>query len=486
MRTSGLRSAALALLVLSATLSGCFGSDDDGIDVGKAVNPFTFEVPALTFYHLPGNLTQNATDAVADASTWEWLVGNNTPFPATGTYHPIGFTTFEPTIGVTSEGTILITNYGGTGSGTHIIRSQDQGLTWEDVGPFNPVFPNLGQVPTSNDPYIYVDKWTDRIVKFDMHALTAMFVEFSDDEGDSWSIPYSADGYYSPQDHQSIASMPPPEGVNPSYDTVYVFCINTGSSALGPQCSRSMNGGLTWDVQRPGYPNGVAQCSGLHAHLAGAADGTIYRGNPSCEGPAVYRSVDGGYTWTEHTITSAVQVYPGDHEVATAADEAGGLHATWIGADGMIWYANSQDKGDTWSEPMTVAPPGVTGAGFPTVFAGEDGRVAIGYIGTRGQAEWDGFISIMTDSWNEHPLITTVQVNQPGDPLDTTADCGWVRCGGFGDFIDIEIDDEGRPWVALANNPNGEIGIVGTMNLGVALYGDLRLLPELPEGEVFV
>ena len=61
-----------------------------------------------------------------------------------------------------------------------------------------------------------------------------------------------------------------------------------------------------------------------------------------------------------------------------------------------------------------------------------------------------------------------------------------MRCGGFGDFIDIEIDDEGRPWVALANNPNGEIGIVGTMNLGVALYGDLRLLPELPEGEVFV
>ena len=28
--------------------------------------------------------------------------------------------------------------------------------------------------------------------------------------------------------------------------SIFVFCINTGSSAAGPQCSRSLNGGLTW------------------------------------------------------------------------------------------------------------------------------------------------------------------------------------------------------------------------------------------------
>ncbi len=29
-------------------------------------------------------------------------------------------------------------------------------------------------VPNSNDPYLYVDLWTDRLMKFDMHALAGM------------------------------------------------------------------------------------------------------------------------------------------------------------------------------------------------------------------------------------------------------------------------------------------------------------------------
>lgn len=50
-------------------------------------------------------------------------------------------------------------------------------------------------------------------------------------------------------------------------------------------------------------------------------------------------------------------------------------------------------------------------------------------------------MSIMTDAFAENPLITTVAVNSPDDPLNITDDCGDVRCGGFGDFIDVEIDD---------------------------------------------
>lgn len=61
-------------------------------------------------------------------------------------------------------------------------------------------------------------------------------------------------------------------------------------------------------------------------------------------------------------------------------------------------------------------------------------------------------MSIMTDAFAENPLITTVSVNSPDGPLDITDDCGNVRCGGFGDFIDVEIDDEVRPWIALAHN----------------------------------
>ena len=158
-----------------------------------------------------------------------------------------------------------------------IIRSQDQGQTWENVGPFGQVYP-AGQVPNSNDPYIYVDPWTDRIVKFDMHALVSMYVEYSDDGGDTWSVPFTAYGYYTPQDHQSIASTVDVDGQG-SYETIYVYCINTGTSIAGPQCSRSLDGGHTWDLQLPGSPL-TTQCSGLHAHVVGSIDGWVYRGNP--------------------------------------------------------------------------------------------------------------------------------------------------------------------------------------------------------------
>ena len=65
--------------------------------------------------------------------------------------------------------------------------------------------------------------------------------------------------------------------------------------------------------------------------------------------------------------------------------------------------------------------------------------------------------------------------------MDVTSDCGNVRCGGFGDFIDVEIDDEGRPWIALAHNAAGfDEAVIGTLTEGPALYGELAYLAPLP------
>ena len=187
------------LILATQALAGCFG-DDEVEDDPVVETPLDGLFSSMTWYHYAGGI--NASN---DSIGYDNLTGNSTPYPAMGTYYGIGDTTFEPTIGVTSTGGIHYSSYGGTGTGTMVYTSMDQGQTWNNMGPFNPIIGDMGQVPSSNDPYIYVDKWTDRIVKFDMHALTAMFVEYSDDDGQTWSIPFSAEGYYSPQDHQHLA-----------------------------------------------------------------------------------------------------------------------------------------------------------------------------------------------------------------------------------------------------------------------------------------
>ena len=305
-------------IILCSSLTGCFASESS-VDITED-NIFSFtegELPITTWYHFAGSVEYpyavDATDPseIKNANLTVNLSGFNVPYYTSGTYYGTGWDTFEPTIGITSSGAIFFTNYNGLGDGTHIIRSKDQGQTWEDVGPFNQIDDDSGQTPNSNDPYLYVDKFNDKLVKFDMHALASMFVEYSEDEGETWSVPFPVEGYYAPQDHQSIASVPHENAILGGI--VYVYCINTGSPALGAQCSRSLDGGHTWDLQQIGYPTESFgnQCSGLHGHLAGGSDGSIYRGNPSCEGPAVYASHDGGYTWSENTITTEVGMQQG-------------------------------------------------------------------------------------------------------------------------------------------------------------------------------
>jgi hypothetical protein len=154
----------------------------------------------------------------------------------------------------------------------------------------------------------------------------------------------------------------------------------------------------------------------------------------------------------------------------------------WLGADNMPYYAYSRDEGNTWSEAMMIAPPaGLIGTGFPVVTAGSEGRVAFGYVGDSGNNTWNGYMTIITDAFSDNPLMTTVQINAPGDPLDTEVDCGYNRCGGLGDFLDMSVDQYGRPWFALSHNIQ-DIGIFATITEGPTLRGDLTEQTAMPLG----
>ena len=78
--------------------------------------------------------------------------------------------------------------------------------------------------------------------------------------------------------------------------------------------------------------------------------------------------------------------------------------------------------------------------------------------------------------------MTTVQLNVVDDPLDTEPDCGYNRCGGLGDFLDIRVDAYGRTWFSLSHNI-ADIGIFGTFQSGPSLRGEaITMLDEMPAG----
>ena len=476
----------MILLMFAPMISGCFSGNT--VEEIKESSPFDNLCPDgianNTWYHYPGAV--NALSAPHMINGTSILQGENVPMCTKGTYYGIGFSTFEPTIGITSADNLYMTSWGnGPGGSTAIIRCTDM-IEMVDVSSYSCENTYQGAVANSNDPYVYVDRWTDRIMKFDMHALAGMTVEWSDDEGETWG-PFGLASFatgYSVQDHQTIASSP----YNAAFhETTWVFCVN--GNWQSPLCSTSNDGGLTWGPEVPGAP---VNCNsgGLTGHMVGANDGNFYRGNPSCdgEGYSIYRSTNGGLTWTEHELPTDVtgmadtwnfeeaQVYP---------DEENNLHAMWMGADDLPYYSYSFNQGDSWSAPLMIAPPGLNGTGFPAVAAGDSGKVAFAYLGDTGGDTWNGYISIMTDSFSETPLITTVQVNEFGDPLSLEADCGYNRCGGFGDFIDILVDNHGRAWFGLSHNIGNNLqneGIYGTTMVGPSLRGTIAPLNILPEG----
>jgi hypothetical protein len=125
----------------------------------------------------------------------------------------------------------------------------------------------------------------------------------------------------------------------------------------------------------------------------------------------------------------------------------------------------------------------------PTLAAGENGSVAVAYVGTTvdtgytdmpEDAEWHAYLTTIRDATAAEPVATTTTtVNDRGDPIGM-GEYGGTRCraangAGIGDFIDIVVDDEGRPWAAYVdvcletcnaqNQPvRGEgVGLVGTL-----------------------
>lgn len=477
---SGVTAAFVAAVIL---LAGCFqaSTPSEGDGAGSAA----IDVPS----ECDGNRT-----AVSYTSAGPAVAADGR-----GCLYTTGLGTYEPTLGIHPEtGQIVVYPvYGNVALGPlSMARSDDGGATWHTVEIAEMGVPTH---PYSLDPFLWLDPATGRAFVDDLLTVHCSAISFTDDAGDTWT--HSATPC-TQADHINIFAGPPAVSPTVGYPNVVYRCgINTVAvlyASFSSTCQKSLDGGMTWvntgspafvtDPTAPGIQGVPGWCDGGVGHGAVGPDGTVYLGKGLCGTPMVASSQDEGLTWERVTISDLGMMVMFcnnyDHEVNVATDPSGNVYAFWVDNQHVPRLTVSQDQGQTWSDAVDVAPPGVTQASMPQLAVGADGRVAMLYMGSTNAPEgpfptttqtdpanceagggggdpayadvtWNAYITVSVDVLAESPTFTTVTANDPADPL-AVGKCGF-RCPGFGDFLDIQIGPDGTPWAALVD-PDGEVG----------------------------
>jgi hypothetical protein len=499
---------ALALALVLAVLAGCVQTP------GAKVTTASTMSPAATG-PIVGNLGvlhDGHERVIALDPTVVRLVGGEYVFPASAT---------EPSIGADKQGNVFMTGMTqaipGRSSPT-VWATFDHGATMKDVGPKLPVV-GVPEHPTTNDPIVYVDYDTGRVFMDDILPLSCGVLSYSDDKGATWvTDPYSC-GNSNVNDHQTIGTAKARTVPTVGYPNVVYRCVN--NVALS-ECAMSYDGGLSFTPQVPVFNAEQDGCSGTTGHVKGGPDGKAYLPIATCPGgPKIKVTSNDGLSWDTLQIKTPLKVT--NHDLGLAIDAKNDLYATFE-SGGQVWYTASTDGGKTWLEPRNVTAPGVTAVMFNAIAVGDPGKVAIAYVGSTidggyagkckgnaglagdllGQpdcpewknATWNAYITEMTDALAPNATLQSVTANDPSDPLARGL-CGGTRCHGMNDFLDVQIDGQGRPWASFVDvctqkcvtDPTMQSdvarGAMMTTRAGPALRGDgaLDVLPVQTTGK---
>lgn len=377
----------------------------------------------------------------------------------------VGREAAEPTVGVLKDGTAFYAaaTFDALGGSllarTETLRSTDGGLTWESVQPQLPA--GSSDPPTTLDPYVYVEENTGRVFSIDL-TVACSYLHYSDDKGDTWETNRAACGQFV-NDHQTIYAGPPPEGVDTlGFKEILYYCFNRVSDST---CTRSLDGGRTFiPLSEPAYlgedPEAGGFCGGLHGHVHTDNQGRVFVPKGHCGRPWISISEDAGVTWTRVPIaknrrTAGIQT-------AVAADSDNNLYYVWWSRQRHLPYLSvSKDHGNTWSTPRMIAPPGVHEVNFPTIAAGDRGRIVIMFPGTRvdnqqdGTRPWNYYFITSTNALSQNPLFLSTTANEPSDPVHRGVCTS--RCRGMFDFLDVIVSPhDGYFWGAVTDNCTDE------------------------------
>lgn len=428
-------------------------------------------------------------------------VGTQGPFLVNGTVRDVTFSPLrtghlgaEPSIGVTSNHHVFIT------AGAQAVRSADNGGNWSVVS--TPV-----SAPTSFDPYLWVDQDTDRVFHANLYVAST-YLAISDDYGDSWTVLPAAGG---PGDHQKLTTGPPSPS-NPAAGVAYANVVYYAVNLLShTEISVSYDGGVTWPQQPASVPFSCGS-GGINGQPHGAPSGAAFVPYYDCDALWAARSTDNGLSWSPVQISDDVGV--GIFDPDMTSDTAGNVYAAWMaGAEGnhSIFLAASTDDGATWGDPVRVPEAGLGTAFFPTVIAGDEGKLWVAYYATANTTkhpnnadettEWYLYASYVENAHTATPATTTFLLDphpvQIGRICTEGVNCN-VEGGESSDtrnlleFIDSAVDpDTGRLWVVYTDgcdaqcttqgDSDGRSSSVARLDSGPSVFDGVEWLDPFPQ-----
>jgi hypothetical protein len=346
----------------------------------------------------------------------------------------------EVTIDVGPNGNVFVGGWNAIG------RSTNGGLHWDQLQP--------APVQLAADRVLAVDHQTGRVMIEDTALAGCGIVQWSDDQGSSWS--HSLACTPSVTDHAKIGfgkrtTLADPTGL--LYKNIMYFCAN-GLVETG--CAESPVGGQAW---LPTAPHGI-NCA-FQGDLVGAPDGTLYEPSAAC-GLAVRKTANNGLTWTE--ITTPFTPGPDTPDLAVTPD--GTVYLMWIDTNWQPEFARSSNGGASWSGPFSASIPGLTSSALPAIVAGGNGKIALQYYGTTdnpagwdhnpGNApdsvRWNGYIAVVTDAGGATPTVAPVQVNSATQPLQYGCMTKLGSClDNIADYSDIAASPGGVVYGAFVD-----------------------------------
>ncbi|HUP92411.1 MAG TPA: hypothetical protein VM074_09205 [Solimonas sp.] len=353
-------------------------------------------------------------------------------------------------------------------------------IGWEDVS--SPLITGTVSSVAGADPILFTDQATGRTFVSNLNipipvpptavGLNSQF-EYTTDDGDTW-IPGQIGPPTGGYDHQTVGSGPYPaalsalavEQVNGG-SAVY-YCSQAGFTAF---CSRSDDGGLTFNTGFPIYNAQTDGFGGIHGHVKVAPDGAVYVPVKACgDQQCVTESDDGGVTWQVRRVPDT-SPGPSDPSVGIASD--GTLYFCYVNGDGHPHVTLSHDKGLSWQDDYDIgAAHHIVNSVFPEAVAGDPDRAACAFIGTTQggnyqaldfPGDWYGFVATTYDSGASWHSVNVT----PEDPVQHESGV-WLGGGSQDnrnllDFNEITLDHLGNALFGFADGCIGEC-VTGASN----------------------